>query len=138
MILKEIKIILSEKVAIEYKDLNRIVFEERKKEVDSSFHQTLLRSIERTRDLLRANPFYGNQISKKLIPKELIKNYEIDNLWRVELPNRWRLLYSIVGDEVKIVCFILGYMDHKKYNKLFIKKYVFIQKIYIMFYFRSD
>ena len=72
MILKEIKIILSEKVAIEYKDLNRIVFEERKKEVDSSFHQTLLRSIERTRDLLRANPFYGNQISKKLIPKELI------------------------------------------------------------------
>ena len=119
MILKEIKIILSEKVAIEYKDLNRIVFEERKKEVDSSFHQTLLRSIERTRDLLRANPFYGNQISKKLIPKELIKNYEIDNLWKYDLPSGWRLLYSIANGEAVVIAIIIEWFDHKNYERRF-------------------
>ena len=119
MINKDIKIVLSKKSTKEYEELNKIVYQEKKKEIKSSFHQTLLRAIEKTKELLKVNPFYGNPISKKLIPKELIKRYEINNLWRVELPNRWRLIYTITGDEIKIIYFILDYMDHKKYNKLF-------------------
>lgn len=119
MIKKQTKIILSKKSAKEYEELNKLVYQEKRKGVASSFHQTLLKSIERTKELLKANPFYGNPLSKKLIPKELITKYEVANLWRVELPNRWRLIYTITGDEIKIICFILDYMDHKKYNKLF-------------------
>jgi hypothetical protein len=31
----------------------------------------------------------------------------------------WRLLYTIIGDETKIIAFILEYMDHAGYNKIF-------------------
>jgi len=119
MIKKPIKIIFSEKVTKDIENLNKEIYQEKKNQIESSFHQTLFRSIERTKELLRANPFYGDPLSKKLIPKELIKKYEIENLWRVELPNRWRLLYTITGNEIKIICFILDFMNHKKYNKLF-------------------
>ena len=37
----------------------------------------------------------GIQISRKLTPKEYIDKYGIDNLWKYDLPNGWRLIYSI-------------------------------------------
>ena len=51
----------------------------------SSFEMQLLRAIEQKFELLRKNPFYGNNVPKKLIPRI----YNIQNLWRVELPNFW-------------------------------------------------
>jgi len=115
---RDIKIILSEMAREEYKKLNKIVYNEKKEKVTSSFHQTLLRSINRIKELLKLNPFAGNQIQKKLIPREYIKDYGIDNLWRIELANHWRLLYSITGNQIEVVCFVLEISDHKKYNKL--------------------
>jgi len=50
---KEIKVILSEEADEVFQELNRIVGEEKMKGVESSFHQTLLRSIERVIDLLK-------------------------------------------------------------------------------------
>ncbi|NQU78586.1 hypothetical protein HQ545_02355 [Candidatus Woesearchaeota archaeon] len=38
---------------------------------------------------------------------------------RVELVGYWRLLYTLIGDEVKVIAFILEFMDHAKYDKLF-------------------
>ncbi|MBU1129386.1 MAG: hypothetical protein KJ949_02020 [Nanoarchaeota archaeon] len=116
---KEIKIILSKELEKQYEELNKIISNEIKKGSANSFHQTLFKAINKTKELLKINPFYGNPISKKLIPKEFIKKYEVDNLWRVELPGYWRMLYSITGNEIKIICFILKICDHKKYNKLF-------------------
>lgn len=74
-----------------------------------------MKSIRTKIEFIRANPFYGDSISKKLIPKE----YNAKNLWRVELTNFWRMLYTIKGDQIEIVCFILDIMDHQKYNKKF-------------------
>lgn len=65
--------------------------------------------------MIKKNPFYGNNIPKKLIPKQ----YSVTNLWRVELSHFWRMLYTIRGDTIEIVCFILEIVDHKKYEKLF-------------------
>ena len=116
---KEVKIILSKQLEKEYEELNQIISNEIKKGGKSSFHQTLFRAINNNKKLLKINPFYGNPIFKKLIPKEFLKKYEIDNLWRIELPGYWRMLYSITGNEIRIICFILEICDHKKYNKLF-------------------
>ncbi len=116
---KEVEIILSEEVSKQYEELNRIVGEEIEKGVESSFHQSLLRAINRIKELLRQNPFLGNQVHKRLIPREYLNKYGVDNLWRVELPNRWRLLYSVYGGKLKITNFVLDFFDHKKYNKLF-------------------
>jgi len=36
-----------------------------------------------------------------------------------ELINFWRMLYTIKGDQIEIICFILDIMNHKEYDKKF-------------------
>ena len=79
----------------------------------------LYKFIERAIDDLKKDPFCGTSIPKKLIPKVYIKKYGIDNCWKYDLPGAWRLLYSVVGDKVKIVSIILEWMDHKDYERRF-------------------
>jgi len=116
---KEIRIILSEEANEEYEFLNKVVYEEKSKGIESSFHQSLLRSVNRVRDLLKKNPFAGEQVKKKQIPEKYIKKYDAENLWRIELTDRWRLVYTITGNKVEIVAFILDILNHKKYDKVF-------------------
>ena len=75
--------------------------------------------IDRAITDLKKNPSCGTKISKHLWPKEYVTNYEIKNLWKYDLPNAWRLLYTIVGNEVKIVSVILDWMTHKEYDRKF-------------------
>ena len=79
----------------------------------------MLRSIKQKIEFVKANPFYGDNISKRLIPQEYKIKYGATNLWRVELIHYWRMLYTIKGDQVEIICFILDIIDHKEYNKKF-------------------
>jgi len=116
---KDIRIVFSRDANEQYLELNEVVGLEIKNGVETSFHQSLLRAIDRVKELLRSNPFVGKQVHKRLIPKQYIQKYGVDNVWRIELPNRWRLLYSIYGDEIKIVNFIIDFCDHKKYDKVF-------------------
>ena len=116
---KEIIIKLSEEANEVYGELNKIVGEEKKKGVESSFHQTLLRSIKRVTELLKENPFAGDQIPKRQIPKNYFLRYNIDNLWRIELANRWRLVYSITGNQVEIITFVMNIFNHRDYDKAF-------------------
>ena len=80
--------------------------------------QSLLNSIERITEILKSNPQYGDTISKRLIPKSLITE-GIQNLYRVELSNFWRMLYTIEGTKIEILVFVLKIMNHKEYDKLF-------------------
>lgn len=113
---KPVRVILLDEAELEYKKLNEIVGQQLKDEKENTQEMQLLRSIDQKRDLIKANPFYGDNIEKKKIPKLY---YDVPNLWRVELTGYWRMLYTIRGDEVQIVCFILDIMDHKEYNKKF-------------------
>ncbi len=79
--------------------------------------ETLLRSIERMKDLLKTNPQYGDPMRKELIPQEF-KLIGVQNLYRVELSHFWRMLYTIEGNDVEILVFILTIMDHKEYDQL--------------------
>lgn len=116
---KEVKVILSDEADQEYEELNQIVGDEKKKGIESSFHQTLLRSINRVKNLLKLNPFAGDQVPKKQIPKKYPDKYNADNVWRIELANRWRLIYTITGNQIEIINFIIDIFDHKKYDKVF-------------------
>ncbi len=75
----------------------------------------ILNSFNRIKEILKANPQYGDPIRKELIPKR----FNVQNLYRVELSNYWRALYTIEGNKVEIFLFVLSIVDHKKYNKLF-------------------
>jgi len=116
---KEIKVVLSEEADEVFQELNRIVGEEKMKGVESSFHQTLLRSIERVIDLLKKNPFAGDQVPRRQHPKKYEDKYDAENVWRIELANRWRLVYTITGNQIEIITFIMDIFDHKDYDKVF-------------------
>jgi hypothetical protein len=106
---KEVKIILKDQAQEAYLEL--------KKRTDKEA-QSILNSIERIKEILRNDPQYGDTIKKELIPEKL-KRIGIENLYRVELSDFWRMLYTIEGNTVEIFLFVLNIVDHKEYNKLF-------------------
>ena len=116
---KEVVVKLSEEANQTFVKLSKISSQEKQRGIDSSFHQTLLRSIFRVRDLLKENPFAGDQIEKRRIPKEYISKYDADNIWRIELSNRLRLIYTINSNQIEIITFVLDIFDHKDYDKVF-------------------
>jgi|SRR3989344_2220694 len=116
---KEVRVRLSEEADKVYRELNKIVGEEKLKGINSSFHQTLLRSINRIRDLLKQNPFAGDQVLKRQMPSKYIQKFEVDNVWRIELADRWRLVYTITGNQVEIITFVMDIFNHQDYDKVF-------------------
>ncbi len=112
--MKQIRIKFSPEAEEVYKHLN-------KEAADSKLERMILNAINQKVDLIKQNPHYGDGISKKLMPKEYIIKYGITNLFRVELPNFWRMLYTLTNDEqqIEIIAFILDIIDHDTYNKKF-------------------
>ncbi|MCK5282408.1 MAG: hypothetical protein KAK00_03285, partial [Nanoarchaeota archaeon] len=100
---KPTKVIITGDAKEEFDDLNKVVGDEIKKGITSSDHQTLLNSIKQKIEILRDNPEYGIHIPKDRIPKEYIKDYDVNNLWKVNLSGAWRMVYTIRGSEVEII-----------------------------------
>jgi hypothetical protein len=85
---------------------------------ESKSEKDLLRFVNRALLELKNNPQCGIRVPDKLILKEY-KNMGVTNIWKYNLPDAWRLLYSITGDKIKIVCVILDWMNHKQYERKF-------------------
>ena len=105
---------------------SRVVFAEKK--VKEAFdklkgskteEKKLYEWLNRAFDDLAEDAFCGIQIPKKQIPKVYLKKYGIDNLWKYNLPNAWRLLYSVAKDEIVVISIILEWLPHKEYEKRF-------------------
>jgi hypothetical protein len=112
--MKQVRVILSPEAKEVYMFLNE-------EAPNSKEERMILKAINQKIELIKTNPHFGDPISKKLIPKEYIKKYGIRNLFRVELPNFWRMLYNLTGGETKveIIAFVLDIIDHPTYNKKF-------------------
>ncbi|MBU2100509.1 hypothetical protein KKG83_06425 [Candidatus Micrarchaeota archaeon] len=112
--MKKTRVILSPEAEEVYRHLNR-------QAEKSKTERTILNGINNKIELIKENIHYGNPVAKKLIPEEYKEKYGITNLFRVELPNYWRMLYSLVDGETKIeiIAFVLDIIDHEKYNKKF-------------------
>ncbi|MFH1249309.1 MAG: hypothetical protein V1660_04110 [archaeon] len=69
---------------------------------------------------IQENAFCGVQIPKRIIPKEYVRKYGINNLWKYDLPDGWRLLYSITTpNKIEIISVIIEWFDHKNYERKF-------------------
>ena len=113
--MKPIRVILLDNAEKEYTKLNEISGKQLSEGKENSEEIQLLNSIKQKIEFIKANPFYGDNVPKNLIPGE----YNVQNLWRVELCNFWRMLYTIKGDQIEIICFVLDILNHKDYNKKF-------------------
>ena len=116
---KEIWIEFSEDADTDYQELQKKVIKEKEQGIDNSFNMQLLKSIERAKNNLKIDPQYGIHIPRKVISKAVVNRYGTDRLWKIDLVGYWRLIYTITGDEIKIIAFVLEFMDHKKYDKVF-------------------
>lgn len=79
----------------------------------------LFEFLGRAFDDLKQDPFCGIKLSKKLWPKDYIRKYEIDNLWKYDLPDGWRLIYTVRANQVMILTVVLEWFDHKEYERRF-------------------
>ena len=82
--------------------------------------QQLHKWIERAMHDLKANAFSGIQIPKRQIPKLYqVRFGPLENLWKYNLPNAWRLIYTIKREEIVVLSIILEWLDHKDYERRF-------------------
>jgi Txe/YoeB family toxin of Txe-Axe toxin-antitoxin module len=75
--------------------------------------------IQRAINDLKDNPFIGVPIQRRLWPIRYVRKFSINNLRKYNLPNGWRLIYTLKGNEVEIVSIILEWFSHKDYEKRF-------------------
>ena len=90
-------------------------FDKLKNSAEKRLYDNLIRAF----DDIEKNPTAFIHIKQKMIPKEYINKYGIDNIWKYDLPNGWRLLYSLGKNEIEIIAIILEWLDHKNYEKRF-------------------
>ena len=114
-----INVLMIDAAREEFEKLNKLVGEQGAKGITNSEEMQLLGSIKKKSEVIRLNPAYGDKIPRQYWPKELVERYALTNLWRVELTNYWRMLYTLRGDRVEVICFVIHLLDHKKYDKLF-------------------
>ncbi len=75
--------------------------------------------IQRAIDDLKQNPLCGVIISQRLWPAKYVKEFALTNLRKYDLPNGWRLIYTLTGNDIEIVSIILEWFSHKEYEKRF-------------------
>ncbi len=77
------------------------------------------RKLMQWKERLERDPTVGDQIRRNRIPRELVRKYELTNLWRLPLLDGWRLLYSIVTHPAEgKATIVLWIGDHKEYDRL--------------------
>lgn len=111
---KNVRVVLSPEAEEAYEYLN-------KEAVHSKTEKSILKAVNKKVELIKANPHYGEPIAKNLIPLEYKKKYGVNNLFRVELPCFWRMLYTLTNGEaeIEIIAFVLDVIDHPTYNRKF-------------------
>ncbi len=85
---------------------------EKVKQDDPELYKRLAQAFEN----IEQNAFCGIQVPKRQIPNEYVQDYKITNLWKYNLPDAWRLLYSIENQQLCVVSIILEWMNHKDYE----------------------
>jgi len=100
---------INKKLESEFESLSEGKFQDKK----------LFEFMDRAIKDLKKDPTSGTKIQKRIWPKTYVKKYGINNLWKYDLPNGWRIIYTIKTDEVMILNVILEWFDHKEYERRF-------------------
>ncbi|UCD02861.1 MAG: type II toxin-antitoxin system RelE/ParE family toxin [Candidatus Aenigmatarchaeota archaeon] len=84
------------------------------KKIDPVLHKSITKAI----DKLKVNRRAGQKIPKEQVSKTYSKLYGTEHFWKLKLSREWRLIYTIAGDQIRILTIILNwYTDHKQYRK---------------------
>jgi hypothetical protein len=70
-------------------------------------------------DAIARDAFCGVQVPKRLILRQYLTGYGIDNLWKYNLSRNWRLMYTVAGDGTQVIALIIEWLPHKDYERRF-------------------
>lgn len=84
----------------------------------SSLPSTQQHKLMDWKERLANDPMVGQQLQKARIPRRMQRRYDLTNLWRLPLPDGWRLLYTILALEQQNAVLILWIGTHTEYNRL--------------------
>lgn len=84
----------------------------------SKIHQSILKAVRYKMELIKQDSQYGSPIGKNKLPKEYAEKYGITNLFRVELPSYWRMLYSVTNNDshTELTARIIDISSHPEYD----------------------
>lgn len=116
---KPVRVVMLGEADTSYKRLNAIIGQQITAGKENTEEMQLLKSIKQKIEFIKANPFYGDSVKKEQIPEEYRIEYKATNLFRVELSGFWRMLYTVKGDQIEIICFIIDILNHPNYDKKF-------------------
>src|SRR3989338_10629254 len=106
---KEVWVQFSKDADSSYKELQKKVLLEIEQGIENSQNMQLLKAIEREKNNIKIDPQHGIHIPRQNISKATITRYGTDRLWKVDLVGYWRMIYTLTGDEVKIIAFVLEF-----------------------------
>lgn len=80
---------------------------------------SIRRRVLQCKSLLLSDPLHGEVVKKGSLPRALAEKHDIDNVYVENLPNFWRLLYSLTRDGASPLVTIIEIVDHPTYSKWF-------------------
>ena len=81
--------------------------------------RSISRRVRDLKPVLLADCLHGEVVRKRFIPRELREEYGVDNLYVEDLPEFWRLLYSIAHEGADRYILVLEIVDHRRYDRWF-------------------
>jgi len=79
----------------------------------------LYRIIDNGLNVLRNNILAGAKVERRLWPKNYVREFQIRNLFVLDLDSSYRLTYTVIADGTKKVVCVLECMDHSEYERRF-------------------
>jgi hypothetical protein len=81
--------------------------------------ERLRKNVNEILDLLRMNYELGDKVPKRQGPRSYVKQLGLNNLYRCDLIEGWRLTYTLSFDGVGIRVDVIEVMTHREYEKRF-------------------
>jgi len=75
--------------------------------------------VNETLDLLRMNYELGDRVPKRQWPRSYVRQLGLNNLYRCDLVEGWRLTYTLSFDGVGIRVDVIEVMPHQEYERRF-------------------
>ena len=81
--------------------------------------RSIARRVRVLGNALLSDCLHGEVVRRSAIPKAIIARYGVENLFVEDLPNFWRMLYSVVQRGEHRAVLLLAIIDHREYSRWF-------------------
>jgi hypothetical protein len=86
---------------------------------DSKDDRSIAQRVRAYKPILLVDCLHGEVVRKGAIPRALASRYGLENLYVEDLPQSWRMQYTVVKREGQRLVVVIEIVDRKLYSKWF-------------------